>query len=61
MKTPVKAIRAHCIECSDYNAAEVKQCPITNCELYPYRMGRNPSRKGLGGSVVKKKANVSKS
>lgn len=47
--TPVKAIRLKCLDCSGFQAAEVRQCPVTDCPLYPYRMGKNPSRKGIGG------------
>lgn len=48
--TPVKAIRAKCLDCCCGSAQEVKLCPITDCPLYPYRMGHNPSRKGKGGN-----------
>lgn len=48
MLTPMKAIRAKCLECSAGNANEVKACPITNCPLFPYRSGKNPSRAGIG-------------
>ena len=44
IKSPVKAIRAYCLGCSDGSAEEVKLCPITNCELYPFRFGKNPYR-----------------
>ena len=27
---------------------EVRACPSKSCYLYPFRMGRNPRRKGLG-------------
>ena len=40
--TPIKAIRAKCLECSCDSKHEVKMCPITDCALYPYRMGHNP-------------------
>lgn len=40
--TPIKAIRAHCIECSGGAKKEVRECPIENCPLYPYRMGKRP-------------------
>lgn len=49
--TPMKAIRAKCLDCCCGIAQEVKLCPITDCPLYPYRMGHNPSRKGKGGNV----------
>ena len=43
--TPVKAIRAKCLDCSCGSANEVKLCPITTCALYPYRFGKNPNFK----------------
>jgi len=47
--TPLKAIRAKCLECSAGSIKEVRLCPVHDCELYQYRMGHNPKRKGLGG------------
>ena len=41
--TPIKAIRAYCIECSGGMTKEVKLCPGENCPLYPYRMGKRPT------------------
>lgn len=41
---PVKAIRAFCLECSNGSTAEVKDCPVFRCPLYPFRMGKNPYR-----------------
>ena len=40
--TPIKAIRAKCIDCSGGSAKEVRECHIRDCELWPYRMGRRP-------------------
>ena len=40
--TPIKAIRAKCIECSAGQVKEVRECPLTNCPLYEYRMGHRP-------------------
>ena len=57
--TPLKAIRAKCIECSGGQLAEVRNCVIENCALYPYRMGSNPARKGKGG-VTPKRSNLTK-
>ena len=42
LKTPIKAIREHCIDCSGGSFKEVKECVIHKCPLYPYRMGRRP-------------------
>lgn len=46
--TPMKAIRAKCLDCCCGNPYEVTKCPITDCTLYPYRDGHNPNRKGIG-------------
>lgn len=43
-KNPVKAIRLKCLDCSGGSSAEVAQCAITGCALYPFRLGRNPFR-----------------
>ena len=40
--TPVKAIRKKCIDCSGGSLKEVRLCQVTECELYPYRMGKRP-------------------
>lgn len=42
MLTPIKAIRAKCIECSCGSKQDVRLCPIKKCALYPYRMGHRP-------------------
>lgn len=47
-RTPLKAIRAKCLDCVCDQPMEVRLCPCTDCPLYPYRMGHNPSRKGIG-------------
>lgn len=47
--TPVRAIRAKCLDCSAGQPSEVKMCTHTDCSLYLYRYGKNPNRKGLGG------------
>ena len=46
--TPIKAIRKHCIECCGGSHKEVRECNRVDCHLYPYRMGINPRRKGIG-------------
>lgn len=45
--TPARAIRARCLDCVAGNDAEVRRCEMTDCQLYPLRMGRGV--KGLGG------------
>lgn len=41
--TPVKAIRAKCLDCCCGSAKEVRLCPVYGCPLYPFRMGHNPN------------------
>ena len=38
--TPLKAIRAKCIDCSGFELKEVRECQAEDCFLYPLRMGR---------------------
>lgn len=49
--TPIRAIRAKCLDCTCGSPQEVRLCPTPDCPLYPYRMGHNPNRKGLGGKL----------
>lgn len=41
--TPIKAIRANCLECVGHQPSLVRECELTDCTLWPYRMGRRPS------------------
>lgn len=52
-RTPMKAIRAKCVECSGDNLAEVRMCEIDDCALWPYRMGRRPGTVRKGGSGIR--------
>lgn len=45
--TPVKAIRAKCLDCCCGQQREVAVCPCADCPLYPFRMGKNPNRAGI--------------
>lgn len=42
--TPIKAIRKKCLECSCGQYKEVTLCPIVNCYLWGYRMGKRPKK-----------------
>ena len=46
--SPIKAIRFKCQECSNFQPSEIRNCVITDCPLYPFRMGKNPNRSGIG-------------
>ena len=43
--TPMKAIRAKCLECSCGQFKEVRLCPVKECALYEYRLGHRPTDK----------------
>ena len=40
--SPVKAIRAYCLECCRESVTEVKLCPAEECPLHAFRFGKNP-------------------
>lgn len=44
VKTPIKAIRAKCLDCTCGHPAEVRNCTLKSCALYPYRMGHRPKK-----------------
>ena len=37
---PLKAMRAKCLDCMAGSSNEVRNCPIEECALYPYRFGK---------------------
>lgn len=47
LKTPMKAIRAKCLDCTLNQLQDIRECTIKKCPLYPYRMGRRPTDKEL--------------
>jgi hypothetical protein len=47
--TPIKAIKDKCKnDCCGGDRDEWINCPVKTCALYPYRLGHNPNRKGIG-------------
>lgn len=45
--TPMKAIRAKCLECSSGQFKEIRMCPVKTCPLYEYRDGHRPKDEEL--------------
>jgi hypothetical protein len=41
-RTPLQAIRAKCLDCSNRLKSEVTECPIKDCPLWPMREGKDP-------------------
>lgn len=37
--TPIKAIRAKCLDCTAQQSQEVLKCNISDCPLWTYRLG----------------------
>lgn len=46
-RTPLKAIRAKCLDCVNGQIYEINKCHIEGCPLWEYRTGHRPS-KGMG-------------
>lgn len=44
-KPLLKVIREKCLDCCAGQHCEVRKCHITDCALWPYRMGKNPFHK----------------
>ena len=42
-----RSIRLKCLDCSGQQVSYVKDCNITACSLWPFRMGRNPKAEDL--------------
>lgn len=40
-ESPIKAIRAKCVDCSGGDMSEARKCKIYSCPLWPMRMGTN--------------------
>jgi len=53
--SPLAAIRLKYIDCAE-NKQVIKNCDFLDCFLHPYRTGKNPNRKGMGGQWFKKRS-----
>jgi len=60
MLTPIKAIRAKCLDCCCGQFKEVELCPCVSCSLYPYRFGKNPNIKLTDEQKAKRAAHFKK-
>ena len=40
-ESPIKAIRAKCLDCCCGSEGEVRKCVQIDCPVWPYRMGKN--------------------
>lgn len=39
---PLRAIRLKCLDCTCGSDVEIRDCHVTSCALFPYRMGKYP-------------------
>ncbi len=46
--TPIKSIRAKCLDCTCNQPKEVRCCRVITCALWPYRLGRRPTQTERG-------------
>lgn len=54
--TPIKAIRAKCLDCCCGQFKAVRLCTCEKCPLYPYRYGKRPKASndpGEGANIEK--------
>lgn len=40
--TPLKALRAKCMDCAGGSTKEVRLCPATDCPSWQWRFGKRP-------------------
>lgn len=50
IRTPIKAIRAKCLDCVCGQIYEINKCHITDCPLWEYRTGHRPDKRVKGDS-----------
>ena len=46
--TPLRAIRAKCLDCCCGQSFEVRRCSCEDCSFHQYRFGHNPKLAGRG-------------
>ena len=47
-----KVIRAKCLECCKGSVVEINNCPMVDCSLWPYRLGKGINQ-SVGGDPAK--------
>jgi len=47
----VKLIRRFCLECMGGSQLLVRNCSTGECPVWPFRMGKNPNRAGIGDAT----------
>lgn len=49
-RPPIKLFREFCLECMGGRSDFVRECETADCQIHPYRLGRNMARTGKGAS-----------
>lgn len=47
-----KAIRAKCLDCCCQQSAEVRNCTLTDCPLWIYRMGKETKENDSSEEII---------
>jgi len=48
------------MDCGEGTSQAVKKCEFPECSLYPYRLGKNPNRKGVSKGTPENLKNYKK-
>lgn len=48
IRTPLKAIRAKCLDCVNGQIYEINKCHLEGCPLWEYRTGHRPDKRAKG-------------
>lgn len=48
-RNPLKAVRGFCVDCMGDQPSQVRKCTSVGCDLWPYRLGKNPFTNRKGG------------
>jgi len=50
--TPIRSMRAYCLDCTGGDKSMVRACSFESCPLHPYRFGKRPP-KGTAATPMK--------
>lgn len=57
-RTPLRAIKATCLECMGGDRTEVEQCTAPDCPLYTYRLGKDREKAHKPRTEAQQKASL---
>ncbi len=47
--SPIKAIRQKCLDCSNWQESEIRNCTIEDCALFSFRFGKTSKEQHTEG------------